>query len=123
MRVRIGRNEELRCLHSLRSNAFDKLLAIWSELGEEFSLGELIRCRQPLVLVVEDWALLQQLVRMYEEELLKALGEFCLQESGGRIFFNIINFENKYALEFEESSFFKEHTKDFLERTLSITLS
>ena len=65
MRVRIGKNEELRCLQSLRSNAFDKLLVFWSELGEEFTLRELIRCRQPLVLVVEEWGLLLQLVRMF----------------------------------------------------------
>lgn len=52
-RLRFGRNEELRSLVSLRRNCLDKLLVRWGELGLDFSLGEALRCRQPLVILVE----------------------------------------------------------------------
>jgi hypothetical protein len=67
MKIRIGRGQELRNLHSLRSNSLDKLVVYWSELGEEFPLKELIRCRQALILIVEEWVMVLQLMKIFEE--------------------------------------------------------
>lgn len=63
-------------------------------------MSHFIRSRQPLIFIVEEWALLLRLVEIYEEELLKNLGEYCLLESVNRVFFNIITLPNKYAIEF-----------------------
>lgn len=41
-------------------------------------MSHYIRCRQPLIFIVEEWTLLLRLVEIYEEELLKNLGEYCL---------------------------------------------